>query len=47
MYVLTRKVNEELVIGQNIRIVVLEIAGRQVKLGIEAPDDVEIKRVER
>ncbi|MBV9973431.1 MAG: carbon storage regulator [Candidatus Eremiobacteraeota bacterium] len=47
MYVLTRKVNEELVIGQNIRIVVLEIAGRQVKLGIEAPEDVEIKRVER
>ncbi|MBV9402648.1 MAG: carbon storage regulator [Candidatus Eremiobacteraeota bacterium] len=47
MYVVTRKVSEELVIGQNVRIVVLEIAGRQVKLGIEAPDDVEIKRVER
>ena len=46
MYVVTRKVNEELVIGQTIRIIVLEIAGRQVKLGVDAPDDVTVKRVE-
>ncbi|MBV8688951.1 MAG: carbon storage regulator [Candidatus Eremiobacteraeota bacterium] len=47
MYVVTRKINEELLIGQTIRVVVLEIAGRQVKLGIDAPDDVDVKRVER
>ena len=47
MYVVTRKINEELLIGETIRIVVLEIAGRQVKLGIDAPDHVDVKRVER
>ncbi|MBV8727792.1 MAG: carbon storage regulator [Candidatus Eremiobacteraeota bacterium] len=45
MYVVTRKVNEELLIGEA-RVVVLEIAGRQVKLGIDAPDSVEVRRIE-
>ena len=46
MFVVTRKVNEELLIGNAVRIVVLEVSGRQVKLGIDAPDDVRIERRE-
>jgi len=45
MFVVTRKVNEELLIGNAVRIVVLEVAGRQVKLGIDAPDDVQVKQL--
>jgi carbon storage regulator len=46
MFVVTRKVNEELLIGNAVRIVVLQVSGRQVKLGIDAPDDVRVKRLE-
>jgi len=45
MFVVTRKINEELLIGNAVRIVVLEISGRQVKLGIDAPDDVRVTRL--
>ena len=45
MFVVTRKVNEELLIGNAVRVVVLEVAGRQVKLGIDAPADVRVKRL--
>ncbi len=37
MLVLTRKVGEAILIGQNIRITVAEIRGNEVRLGIEAP----------
>lgn len=46
MLVLTRKVGESIVIGDEIRLVVLEIKGRQVKLGIEAPAHVAVHRLE-
>lgn len=46
MLVLTRRVGETLVIGEDIRITVLEIRGRQVRLGIEAPPGFPIKREE-
>ncbi len=46
MLVINRKVNEAIVIGGNIRIMVVEIRGKQVRLGIEAPDDLSIKRIE-
>ena len=45
MLVLCRKVDEDIVIG-SIRVKVIEIAGAKVRLGIEAPDDVCIKRGE-
>ncbi|MBV9149869.1 MAG: carbon storage regulator [Candidatus Eremiobacteraeota bacterium] len=45
MFVVTRKINEELLIGNAVRIVVLEVSGRQVKLGIDAPDDVRVTRL--
>jgi carbon storage regulator len=46
MLVLSRKLNEEILIGENIRIKVVMIRGNQVRLGIEAPDDVAIIRQE-
>ncbi len=46
MLVLNRKVSEAILIGENIRITVVEIRGRQVRLGIEAPANLAIKRIE-
>ena len=46
MLVLSRKVGQELVIGDNIRITVNRIGGSRVTLGIVAPDDVRIVRSE-
>jgi carbon storage regulator len=46
MLVLSRKVGEELVIGENIRVVIHRIAGNRVTIGIEAPTDVRIVRGE-
>lgn len=46
MLVLSRKVGERLVIGDNITIVVNRIAGNRVTIGIEAPGDVRIVRGE-
>ena len=46
MLVLSRRVGEKLVIGDNITVVVNRMAGNRVSLGIEAPDDVRIVRGE-
>ena len=46
MLVLTRKVGEEILIGDNINIKVIEVSGSKVKLGIEAPADKRIYRAE-
>jgi carbon storage regulator len=46
MLVLTRRVGEGITIGTNIRVVVVEMKGGQVRLGIEAPADVPIHRDE-
>jgi carbon storage regulator len=46
MLVLSRKLNEELVIGNNIRVKILEIKGNRVRLGICAPDHVPVMREE-
>ncbi len=46
MLVLTRKVNQTIVIGDNIEVVVLEVRGEQVRLGIRAPRDVSVHRKE-
>jgi len=40
MLVLTRRLGEAITIGDNIRIVVVDISGTQVKIGIDAPKDV-------
>jgi len=46
MLVLTRKVDESIVIGDSIILTVLAIEGEQVKLGINAPREVRILRQE-
>ncbi len=46
MLVLTRKKNETIVINDNIRITVVEIRGDKIRLGIEAPKDVPVHRLE-
>jgi len=46
MLVLSRKIGEKLVIGDNVTVVVSRVAGNRVTLGIEAPSDVRIVRGE-
>ncbi len=46
MLVLSRKVGQRIVIGDNITLVVNRVSGNRVTLGIEAPDDVHIMRGE-
>ena len=46
MLTLTRKVGQSIVIGGNIIVKVLDIQGRQVQLGVEAPKDVRVERPE-
>jgi flagellar assembly factor FliW len=46
MLILTRKIGESILVGDDIRLVVLEIRGRQIRLGIEAPADIVVLREE-
>lgn len=46
MLVLTRKVNEEIKLGAEITIKILSISENQIKIGIDAPKDVQIYRNE-
>jgi carbon storage regulator CsrA len=46
MLVLTRKADQKIQIGSNITITIIEVKGRYVRLGIEAPRDVRIVRSE-
>jgi carbon storage regulator len=46
MLVLSRKLDESIVIDGNIEVIVLAVQGRRVKLGIRAPGDVAIRRSE-
>ena len=46
MLILTRKSGERITIGDRIRVTVLEVKGRQVRLGIEAPSDTMVHREE-
>ena len=46
MLILTRKIGESIIVGDNIKVVVLEVRGRQIRLGIEAPPEVVVLREE-
>ncbi|MFD2442727.1 carbon storage regulator CsrA [Bacillus sp. CGMCC 1.16607] len=46
MLVLTRKLNQAIQIGDNIEIKILAVEGEQIKIGIEAPKNIEIHRKE-
>jgi len=47
MLVLSRKESDAVIIGKTTSIKVLSINGNRVKLGIDAPDDVTIRRAEK
>ena len=44
--VLTRKLGETITIGNDVRITVVDVKGKQVRLGIEAPAEMSIHREE-
>ena len=46
MLVLSRKQNQSIVIGDNIKLQVLKITGNTVRIGVQAPNDVKILRGE-
>jgi len=46
MLVLSRKPGESVTIGDEVRITVLSISGKQVRIGIEAPSDIAVHREE-
>ncbi|MFP4496754.1 MAG: carbon storage regulator CsrA [Vulcanimicrobiota bacterium] len=46
MLVLTRKKNESIIIDNNIEVLVLDVKGDQIRLGINAPKSIKIHRKE-
>ncbi|HNQ97917.1 MAG: carbon storage regulator CsrA [Spirochaetales bacterium] len=46
MLILSRKINEKIMIGEDISLTIIEIRGDQVKVGVEAPKSVKVFRQE-
>ncbi len=46
MLVLSRKKNESIYVNGNIRVVIVDVRGDKVQLGVEAPSDVSVYRSE-
>ncbi len=46
MLVLSRKLNESIIINDNIIVTIIEVRGDKVRLGIEAPRDISVHRQE-
>lgn len=46
MLILSRNETQSIIIGDDIKITVLGINGKQVRIGIEAPDDIPVNREE-
>ncbi len=46
MLILTRRVGETLMIGDNVTVTVLGVKGNQVRIGVNAPKDVSVHREE-
>ena len=46
MLILTRRKYESILIGNDIKVTVIEVMGGQVKLGIEAPKEIHVVREE-
>ena len=42
MLILTRRVGEKLVIGEKVTVTVLGVKGNQIRIGIDAPPDVQV-----
>lgn len=46
MLILTRRSGEGLRIGEDIKVVILEVKGNQVRIGIDAPQEIQVHREE-
>lgn len=46
MLVLARRVNESIIIGDNIKVTIVEVNKGKIKLGIEAPNNISVHREE-
>ena len=46
MLILTRKIGESLMVGDDVTVTVLEVNGGQVRIGIKAPRDIAVHREE-
>ena len=46
MLILTRKVGESLLIGDDVSITILHVRGNQVKIGVKAPKEISVHREE-
>lgn len=46
MLILTRKVGESVIIGDDVRLTVLSAKGNQIRLGVQAPKEISVHREE-
>jgi carbon storage regulator len=44
MLIITRKQGESITIGENIKVTILDVKGKYVRVGVEAPRDVAVHR---
>jgi carbon storage regulator len=47
MLILTRKIDQTFVIGDNVTVTVLQVRGDRVRIGVNAPPDVRVRRGEK
>lgn len=46
MLILTRRVGETLMVGDDVTVTILEVKGNQVRIGVNAPKDIAVHREE-
>lgn len=46
MLILTRRIGETLMVGEEVTVTVLGVKGNQIRLGVNAPKDIEVHRSE-
>ena len=46
MLILTRRIGEKIVIGENVTVAILGVKGQQIRIGIDAPRDISVHREE-
>ena len=46
MLILTRRISEKIIIGENVTVTILSVKGNHVRIGIDAPRDIKVNREE-